>query len=134
MGGVNPYIKNPKSETPTRKFKITFENQQKTVEVDPAAIPYGTGLPGSVLDIALGAGIDIDHACDIACACTTCHVIIREGFKTIEPSDDTEDDLLDKAWGLEPNSRLSCQAIIGNDDLVIEIPKYSINMAKEGHR
>ncbi|WP_020166424.1 MULTISPECIES: ISC system 2Fe-2S type ferredoxin [Methylotenera] len=100
--------------------------------------PKGASLEAktgdSICETLLKNDIDIDHACDMACACTTCHVIIREGFKTIEPSDDMEDDLLDKAWGLEPNSRLSCQALIGSQDLVVEIPKYSINMAKEGHR
>lgn len=88
----------------------------------------------SICEVLLRNHIDIDHACDMACACTTCHVVVRAGFKSIEPSDDQEDDLLDKAWGLEPLSRLSCQAIVANEDLVVEIPKYSINMAKEGHR
>jgi 2Fe-2S ferredoxin len=75
--------------------------------------------------------IDIEHACDKVCACTTCHVIVREGFDTLPPSDDLEDDMLDKAWGLSPKSRLSCQSIIQNDDITIEIPKYTINLAKE---
>lgn len=97
-----------------------------------ASIDAKTG--DSICETLLRNEIDIDHACDMACACTTCHVIVREGFKTMEASDDMEDDLLDKAWGLEPNSRLSCQALIGTEDLVVEIPKYSINMAKEGHR
>lgn len=100
--------------------------------------PEGTAIEAktgdSICETLLKNKIDIDHACDMACACTTCHVIVREGLKTIEPSDDQEDDLLDKAWGLEPNSRLSCQAIVGTEDLVVEIPRYSINMAKEGHR
>jgi len=99
---------------------------------DGAAIEAKTGE--SICDVLLNNHIDIDHACDQACACTTCHVIVREGFKSLNASDDQEDDLLDKAWGLEPNSRLSCQAIVGMEDLVVEIPKYSINMAKEGHR
>jgi 2Fe-2S ferredoxin len=84
--------------------------------------------------VLLANHIDIDHACDQACACTTCHVIVREGFNTLNDSTEQEDDLLDKAWGLEPHSRLSCQALVGKEDLVVEIPKYSINMAKEGHR
>lgn len=79
-------------------------------------------------------GIAIEHACEMSCACTTCHVIVREGFADLDPSDDVEDDLLDKAWGLEPNSRLSCQVIVNTALLVIEIPRYSINMTKEGHR
>ena len=79
----------------------------------------------------LNNNIDIEHACDKVCACTTCHVIIKEGYASLPPSDDLEDDMLDKAWGLTPKSRLSCQSIIQNDDLTIEIPKYTINLAKE---
>ena len=88
----------------------------------------------SILDAALRNGIEIEHACEKSCACTTCHVLVREGFASLEPADQLEEDQLDKAWGLEPQSRLSCQAIVGTEDLVVEIPKYSINMAKEGHR
>jgi 2Fe-2S ferredoxin len=76
---------------------------------------------------------EIEHACEKSCACTTCHVIVREGFNSLEASTEEEDDLLDKAWGLEPQSRLSCQARVNASDLVIEIPKYTINMVKEGH-
>ncbi|WP_133512771.1 ISC system 2Fe-2S type ferredoxin [Candidatus Thiosymbion oneisti] len=90
--------------------------------------------PGvSICDAALGNGIEIEHACEKSCACTTCHVIIREGFDSLEEADETEEDLLDKAWGLEPESRLSCQALVGDEDLVIEIPKYTINMVSEQH-
>ena len=85
----------------------------------------------SICDTLLKNHIEIEHACDKVCACTTCHVIIREGFDTLPPSDDLEDDMLDKAWGLSPKSRLSCQSIIKNDDITIEIPKYTINLAKE---
>ena len=88
----------------------------------------------SLCDTLLSNGIDIEHACEKSCACTTCHVIVREGFNTLEPAEELEEDMLDKAWGLEPNSRLSCQAMVGDTPLVIEIPKYTINMAKEGHR
>ena len=70
----------------------------------------------------------------MSCACTTCHVVIREGFESLEDAEETEEDLLDKAWGLEPTSRLSCQAKVGDTPLTVEIPRYSINMAKEGHR
>lgn len=87
----------------------------------------------SICDTLLENGIEIDHACDKVCACTTCHVIVREGYATLNVPEEKEEDLLDKAWGLEPNSRLSCQAIVDDADLVVEIPKYSINMAKEGH-
>ncbi|MCH1930091.1 ISC system 2Fe-2S type ferredoxin [Shewanella acanthi] len=86
----------------------------------------------TILDVALRNGIDIEHACEKSCACTTCHCIVREGFDELEPSDELEDDMLDKAWGLEPESRLSCQAKVVDCDLVIEIPKYTVNMVSEG--
>ena len=90
--------------------------------------------PGiSICDAALRNGIEIEHACEKSCACTTCHVIVREGFGSLPAAEEAEEDLLDKAWGLEPESRLSCQAIVGDGDLVIEIPKYTINMVSE-HR
>ena len=87
----------------------------------------------SVLDAALRNGIGIEHACEKVCACTTCHVVIREGFDSLDESDELEDDLLDKAWGLEPESRLGCQAKVNGEDLVVEIPKYTINMVSENH-
>jgi len=87
----------------------------------------------SVLNVALKNHIGIEHACEKVCACTTCHVIIREGMDSIEESDELEEDMLDRAWGLEPDSRLSCQAIVGDIDLVVEIPKYTVNMVSENH-
>lgn len=87
----------------------------------------------NLIRIALAAGINIEHACEMACACTTCHVVVREGLDSLEESDELEDDLLDKAWGLEPDSRLSCQVEVGTEDLVIEIPKYTINQVSENH-
>lgn len=87
----------------------------------------------TVLDVALRNGINIEHACEKSCACTTCHVIIREGFDELEQSDELEDDMLDKAWGLEPESRLSCQSRVTTADLVVDIPKYTINMVSESH-
>lgn len=87
----------------------------------------------SVLNVALKNDIGIEHACEKVCACTTCHVIVREGFDSLNESDELEDDMLDKAWGLDPESRLSCQAIVADEDLVVEIPKYSLNHAKENH-
>lgn len=90
--------------------------------------------PGtSICDALLEHDIDIEHACEKSCACTTCHVIVREGFRSLEEATELEEDMLDKAWGLEPNSRLSCQAKVADTPLVVEIPKYSINMTKEGH-
>ena len=91
--------------------------------------PAGT----SICEALLENHIDIEHACDMSCACTTCHVIVREGFASLNEMEEGEEDLLDRAWGLEPNSRLSCQAILEQKDLVVEIPKYSINHAKEKH-
>lgn len=85
----------------------------------------------SILDAALRSGIEIEHACEKSCACTTCHVLIREGFASLELADELEEDQLDKAWGLEPDSRLSCQAEVGEADLVIELPRYTINMVSE---
>ncbi|WAJ69022.1 ISC system 2Fe-2S type ferredoxin [Catenovulum adriaticum] len=87
----------------------------------------------TVLDVALKNGIDIEHACEKSCACTTCHVVVREGFDSLKESDELEDDMLDKAWGLEAESRLSCQAYVTDEDLVVEIPKYTINMVSENH-
>ena len=85
----------------------------------------------SIIDAALRNGIEIEHACEKSCACTTCHVIVREGFASLPASDELEDDLLDKAWGLEPDSRLSCQALVQDEDLVVEIPRYTINQVSE---
>jgi 2Fe-2S ferredoxin len=86
----------------------------------------------SVLDNLLDQGIEVEHACEKSCACTTCHVIVREGFDSLSEASEDEEDLLDRAWGLTPVSRLSCQAIVDGEDLVVEIPKYTINYAKEG--
>jgi ferredoxin, 2Fe-2S len=89
--------------------------------------PAGTSICEALLD----QGIEIEHACEMSCACTTCHVVVREGLGSLNEMDESEEDMLDRAWGLEPNSRLSCQAIVARQDLTIEIPKYSINHAKE---
>jgi 2Fe-2S ferredoxin len=106
-------------------------------------LPHADYCPeGAVLETSPGAticeallenDIEIEHACEMSCACTTCHVIVREGMASLNPSDEAEDDLLDRAWGLCPQSRLSCQAVVAQQNLVIEIPKYSINHAKENH-
>lgn len=97
---------------------------------------------GAVLEAEAGASlcetlidnnIAIEHACEMSCACTTCHVVVREGFNSLNPSSDDEEDLLDAAWGLESTSRLSCQVRISQENIVIEIPKYTINHARENH-
>ena len=92
-------------------------------------VPAGTSICEALLD----NGIEIEHACELSLACTTCHVVIREGGAAIEPSSEEEDDLLDKAWGLTASSRLSCQVKLAQADLVVEIPRYTINHAREDH-
>lgn len=87
----------------------------------------------TVCEALLAHDIEIEHACEMSCACTTCHIVVREGFNSLPPSDELEDDMLDKAWGLEAQSRLSCQAIVTSEDLVVEIPRYTINHAREHH-
>ena len=105
-------------------------------------LPHPQVCPdGAVIDVPddqslcyamLQHDIPLEHACEMSCACTTCHVVVREGFNSLDPSEEDEDDLLDKAWGLEPNSRLSCQLMVKGTPLVVEIPKYTINQVKEG--
>lgn len=88
--------------------------------------------PGSsICEALLEGGVEIEHACEMSCACTTCHVVVREGFASLNSAEDDEEDLLDKAWGLEAQSRLACQAIVGDTPLTVEIPKYTINHASE---
>jgi ferredoxin, 2Fe-2S len=133
MGGTNPYIQTPATQKANRKFKITFTNLQRTIEVDPEAPTHGTGLPGSVLDIALAHGIDIDHACGGVCACATCHIYVKKGAKSCSPATENENDMLDLAPDLKPESRLSCQTVPnGEEDLVVEIPSWNRNLVREG--
>lgn len=98
---------------------------------DGAIIEAASGQ--SIIEAALEAGIEIEHACEMSCACSTCHVHVREGFDSLAESQELEDDFLDKAWGVDADSRLSCQALVGDEDIVIEIPKYTINMVSENH-
>ena len=104
------------------------------VELCPYGMVIDVAVGKSVCDALLENGVEIEHACEKSCACTTCHVIVREGFELLKSAEDDEEDLLDKAWGLEPTSRLSCQMIVPEGaELVVEIPKYTINHAKESH-
>ena len=96
---------------------------------DTIEAPAGTTICEALLD----NGIPIEHACEMVCACTTCHVIVKEGFNSLSEMEEGEEDMLDRAWGLEPDSRLGCQAIVGRENLLVEIPKYTINHAKENH-
>ena len=90
--------------------------------------------PGQTLaEVLLDNDVKIEHACELSCACTTCHVIVRSGFDGLSEASDDEEDMLDKAWGLEAESRLSCQVEIKELDLEVELPKYTINMVSENH-
>ena len=138
MGGTNPYIEKADVETPTKPYTITFIAPDQTttqVQVDPAKIPYGeTGLPGSILDIAMANGIDLEHVCGGVCACSTCHVIVKEGLNTCNEATEDEEDQLEEAPALTLQSRLGCQCVPnGSKDLVVEIPAVNKNLVKEGH-
>ena len=108
-----------------------------TVLPHPEYCPEGAEIQANVGDSICEALLDndipIEHACEMSRACTTCHCIVRKGFDPLQEAEEEEEDLLDRAWGLEPQSRLSCQAIVNKEDLTIEIPRYSINHAKENH-
>ena len=110
--------------------KITFMPNE---ELCPNGMEVDAIEGQTICDVALENGIKIEHACEKSCACTTCHVVVRNGFYSLTEANENKEDYLDKAWGLEPESRLSCQAVISKDDLVIEIPKYTINMVSEDH-
>jgi 2Fe-2S ferredoxin len=135
MGGTNPYIEAQQVEPPEAKYTITFLPMNERIEVDPADVPYSReGLPGSLLEIALGHDIEIDHACGGVAACSTCHVIVREGGESANETSEAEEDMLDNAPGLTPESRLSCQCVPnGSVDLVVEIPDWNRNFAREPH-
>ena len=100
-------------------------------DLAPEGAAFDAAPGTTICDALLAHDVDIEHACEKSCACTTCHVIVREGFDSLEEADDLEEDYLDKAWGVAPESRLSCQALVADQDLVVEIPKYTINHARE---
>jgi 2Fe-2S ferredoxin len=135
MGGTNPYIKDAKYTLPTQTYKITFLPMNKVVEVDPHDLPYSRdGAKGSILEIALGHDVEIDHSCGGVCACSTCHVIVKEGLESCQEPSDDELDQLDSAPGLTIKSRLACQTVPnGSRDLVVEIPSWNRNLVSEGH-
>jgi 2Fe-2S ferredoxin len=135
MGGINPYVKRDAPPLPTRKYRLTFLPAQVTIEVDPAKVPYSRdGQKGSLLEIALGNGVEIDHACGGVVACSTCHVIVRQGLASCPPATEEEDDQLDNAPGLTPQSRLACQTVPnGSSDVVVEIPNWNRNLVSEEH-
>lgn len=139
VGGVNPYIEKPQVTKAANTFRVTFHieetGEKKIFEVNPRDIPYGrTGLEGSILDIAEGAGLEIDHACGGVCACATCHVKVKEGLKSCNPATEDEEDQLDSARDVDTESRLSCQCVPnGTTDVVVVIPSWNKNYVKEGH-
>lgn len=137
MSGTNPYIDQVDLELPKKPYKITYivEGVRTDVEVNPEEIPYSsTGLPGSLLNTALGHGLDVDHACGGVCACSTCHVIVKQGLESCNDSTDDEEDQLDEAPALTIHSRLGCQCVPnGSMDLVVEVPNWNRNATKEGH-
>jgi 2Fe-2S ferredoxin len=138
VGGSNPYIEKADVELPTKPYTVTFIKPDKEtiqVQVDPEKIPYGTtGLPGSLLDIALGNGIDVEHACGGVCACSTCHLIVKQGLETCNEATDDEYDQLEEAPVTTLQSRLGCQCVPnGTVDVVVEIPAVNKNLVKEGH-
>ncbi len=109
-----------------------------TVLPHPDVCPQGAVIDDapkgvSICRVLLDHDIEIEHACELSCACTTCHIVVKSGFDSLETATDSEEDLLDRAWGLTPHSRLSCQALVAQEDLTIEIPRYTINHAKETH-
>lgn len=100
-------------------------------EICPNGLEVEAEAGETILEVALRNDIEIEHACEMSCACSTCHCIVRKGFDSLNEISDQEEDMLDRAWGLTPESRLSCQAVIAETDLEVEIPRYSLNHAKE---
>ena len=119
------------------RIRVLFESgePERVIEFDPKRAPFQhDGRPGSILDVLLAHGVVLEHACGGNCACTTCHVIVKQGFDRLSPAEESEDDLLDKAPGLTPTSRLGCQAVIADDaEIVVLVPRYTINQISGSH-
>ena len=141
MGGVNPYIAAANAPKPSKPYRITFKleetGESKTVTVNPVGdcVRYADhGLEGSLLDVAEGMGIDINHSCGGVCACSTCHVYVVQGAKSCPPATDDEEDMLDEAPAVTTESRLSCQCVPnGTEDVVVVVPRWNRNEVKEAH-
>ena len=135
MAGTNPYQQELAIRLPEQRYTLTFLPINASVEVEPERLPYERhGRPGSILEIALGHGIELDHACGGVAACSTCHVIVCQGHQSCQPESESEEDMLDSAPGLTLNSRLACQAVPdGSCDVVVEIPNWNRNAAREQH-
>ncbi|MBM3984313.1 MAG: 2Fe-2S iron-sulfur cluster binding domain-containing protein [Planctomycetes bacterium] len=138
MGGINPYIEQVRADLPREPYTLTFvlgdSGETREVRVEPGKIPYShEGLPGSVLDIAMGAGVALDHACGGVAACSTCHVVLEAGADTCSAMHEAEEDMLDLAPGLTATSRLGCQCIPnGRQPVRVRIPSWNRNLASEG--
>jgi 2Fe-2S ferredoxin len=138
MGGQNPYITGPEVAPPKQKYTLIVideEGKEHTLAIDPAKVPYEDhGLPGSILDICMGHGIELDHACGGVCACSTCHVHVLEGLKSCNEPSDQEEDELEEAYDLKPISRLGCQCVPdGSMAVKVRIPNWNRNLAREPH-
>lgn len=136
MGGQNPYIQDIPAQLPQQKYELRITDErgrEHVIDVDPAKIPYEDhGLPGSILEIAMAHGIEIDHACGGVCACSTCHVQVKEGLDSCSESTDAEEDQLDEAYGLTAQSRLACQCVPnGTRPVIVLVPKWNRNLARE---
>ena len=116
-------------------YRIRFLPNDEVVEADAAQpLEARDGLPGSILALALANHLDIDHACGGVCACSTCHVIVKEGIESLSEASEAEEDMLDLAPGLTLQSRLACQAVAdGSVDLVVEVPAWNRNLVSESH-
>ena len=138
MAGQNPYISEQNIKLPQKAYTLTIIDEHKkqhVIQIDPTKIPYEDhGLPGSILDICMAHGIELDHACGGVCACSTCHVIVREGSETCNEATEDEDDQLEEAYGLTSKSRLGCQCVPnGEKNVTVEIPSWNRNLAREAH-
>jgi 2Fe-2S ferredoxin len=136
VSGRNPYIQDADIAAPTKPYVLKVidpDKHEHVIQVDPAKLPAHTvGQPGSILDLALAAGIEVDHACGGVCACSTCHVIVRSGLESCNEAGDEEEDQLDEAYGLTPQSRLACQCVPnGSQPVLVEIPAWNRNLARE---
>lgn len=138
MGGQNPYIKDQDVPAPTQPYTVIVideDGREHSVLVDPARLPYGDhGLPGSILDICLGHGIELDHACGGVCACATCHVHVVDGLQSCSEPSEEEEDQLEEAYDLKPDSRLACQCVPdGSRTVRVRVPAWNRNLAREPH-
>jgi ferredoxin, 2Fe-2S len=137
MAGSNPYIKQSEATLPEQKYTLVIREdetgEEHRIEVDPEKIPYGrTGQPGSLLEIALAHGVEVEHTCGGVCACSTCHVIVKEGLASCNEATEDEEDQLEEAPGLTIQSRLACQTVPdGTMDVRVVVPAWNRNAVKE---